>query len=65
MTGRKSPPLVTVGNFQAVMSILWEPTKICNGVDSSSTVSLTILVTNQENSLENCIYTKQGEIQVL
>lgn len=38
MTGRKNPPIVTAGSYQAGMSILWEPTKICHGSDSSSGV---------------------------
>lgn len=66
MTGSKSPPTVTVGNYQAGMSILWRSTKICDGSDSSSRVSLTILVIEQENLPKNCMYDiKQGRIQVL
>lgn len=56
MTGRKSPTIVTIGNYQAGMYFLWGPTKICDGSDSSSRVSLTILVIEQEILFKNCIY---------
>lgn len=63
---KKPSKTVTVGNHQAGMSIPWGCTKICDGSDSSSRVSLKILVTEQENLLKNCIYDiKQREIQVL